>query len=200
MGGRVPGAGDATGAGLERAERMSKVANVSLADTLHHMCREEHMKETIASFQGRKERGVLRFLLLEGDAQLLLVHLGGSGGLLVQRALEPLRRTRLGAIDRRVKSALDGGAHVGAAQQLRSALARAWFQEHERFTTEENVTPSPTPPSLPPSRHLPHAPTAPPQQSHSQQGRMTGFSTFSQTSSEKARSARGIRTTISSDR
>ena len=39
--------------------------NVPMADTLHRQERQEHMKSTIDSFNGRKQRGVLKFLLLD---------------------------------------------------------------------------------------------------------------------------------------
>ena len=38
-----------------------------MADTLHRQERQEHMKSTIDSFNGRKQRGVLKFLLLDAE-------------------------------------------------------------------------------------------------------------------------------------
>ena len=52
---------------LEKAERAAKESGVPMADTLHRQERQEHMKSTIDSFNGRKQRGVLKFLLLDAE-------------------------------------------------------------------------------------------------------------------------------------
>lgn len=98
---------------LQRAEKVAKEKNVSLADTLHHMVRQEHLKDTLASFHGRKQRGVLRFLMLDADAKAEVESAVADGPLLHK----PLQATQ--------KKMVDGQRKAVAAELRRVVPAAA---------------------------------------------------------------------------